>query len=162
MSEPLRHIALVADESDLVAALRQRADELNVSRSEIDAGARLPNGYTSKRLAVPQIKYYGRDAFWNTAESLGLAVLLVEDPNATARYARKMAKRSKPQAVTGPDHWRHARALSILQEIARKTGSEGARVKNQNTSKRRRKQIARHAAVIRWEQVKKAVKGQRA
>lgn len=157
---PLRIIAgPIADESDLVNALRARIEEANVSRSEIDQECDLPDGYTSKRLAWPQIKYYGKEAFWNTAERLGLAVILVEDPNATKRYAARMKRRSRPQALIGEAHWRHARTRSIMLEIARKNGEIGAQRYMIKVSKRRRKEIARNAAVIRWERVKAAVRG---
>lgn len=159
MNAPLRHVAgPIADESDLVNALRARMEELNISRSELDAELDLPGGYTSKRLTLPQMKYYGAEAFWNSAEALGLAVMLVEDPNARARYTARMKRRSRPQAISGEAHWRHARTTSILREIARKNGEEGARRYMLKVSKRRRKQIARNAAVVRWERVKSAVR----
>lgn len=159
MNAPLRTIAgPIADESDLVNALRARMEDVNVSRAELDAELDLPGGYTSKRLTLPQMKYYGRDAFWNTAEALGLAVILVEDPTAKARYAARMKRRSRPQAISGPDHWRNARTLSILREIASKNGELGAQRYMQKVGKRRRKQIARNAAVIRWERVRAAVR----
>lgn len=143
----------IADESDLVAALRARLEEINVSRAEVDAQCDLPAGYTSKRLAIPQIKYFGRDAFWDIAEAMGLAVVLVEDPNATARHAVRMKSRVKKYARIDNSHW-NARTLCIMRDIARKHGLEGARVKNIRTGKRRRKQIARRAAQIRWERAR--------
>lgn len=159
MNAPLRHVAgPIADESDLVNALRARLEELNISYAELDGELELPQGYTSKRLAWPQLKYYGKEAFWNSCERLGLAVMLVEDPVARKRYAAQMKRRSRPQAITGEAHWRHARTTSILREIARKNGEEGARRYMLKVSKRRRKEIARNAAVVRWERVKSAVR----
>lgn len=148
----------IADESDLVKALRARVEECNVSRAEIDEELGLTGGYTSKRLTIPQIKYYGKEAFWNTAEMLGLAVVLVEDPHARARYAAKMKRRSKPQAIIGGSHWRSAHTQSIITEIARNHGKNGAKARNEKLSARRRKQIARHAAQIRWSMFRKMLK----
>lgn len=180
MSEPLRHIALVADESDLVAAFRARLEEINVSRAELDAELDLPGGYTSKRLTLPkQMKYYGRDAFWNTAEALGLAVLLVEDPAAKARYAARMKRRSKPQAVTGSEHWRGKRVEAELRQRIYKIASTGGIARAAALSPERRaciasraakarhrkarqakKKMAKLANEIRWNAVKAAAKGE--
>lgn len=163
MNAPLRIIAgPIADESDLVNALRARVDEVNVSRAEIDAELDLPAGYASKRLTLPQVKYFGKDAFWNMAELLGLAVILVEDPHARQRYAARMKRRSKPQAVTGTDHWRNAKALGIVKEVARKTGSIGGKVKFYRMSKRQLRKHQRNAAAMRWATVKRVAKGARA
>jgi hypothetical protein len=84
---------MVADETDLIAAFRARLEEINVSRAEIDGELGLAGGYCSKRLVIPQIKYFGRDAFWNIAQSVGLVVGLFEDPHATKRYAARMKRR---------------------------------------------------------------------
>lgn len=149
----------IADESDLVVAFRARIEELNISRAEIDAELGLTGGYSSKRLTLPkQTKYYSPAAFWDTAELLGLAVVLVEDPHARARYASRMKRRSRPQAITGTDHWRHAKALGIVKEVARKTGSIGGKMKFYRMGKRQLRKHQQRAAIIRWERVKAAVK----
>lgn len=159
MNAPLRHVAgPIADESDLVAALRARLEEINVSRAEVDEECELPAGYTSKRLAVPQIKYFGRDAFWNIAEALGLAIVLVEDPAATQRHATRMKRRVKKYARFDNSHW-NARTESILRDIASKRGQNANKARNLKLGPRRRKQIARNAALIRWSDVKRVAKG---
>lgn len=92
MSE-LRQIAVIADELDVVRLVRARLDEFNASRLELDDMAELPAGYSSKRTCDPPLHYYGPEAFWNTLQALGIALIAVEDPAATARFAERMAKR---------------------------------------------------------------------
>lgn len=91
-------VAVVVDETSLVEALRARVDALNVSRAEIDRIAGLTPGYASKLLSVPPIKYFGpltaAPAFWAMVGCLGLAVQLVEDPAATARFSTKLEGRN--------------------------------------------------------------------
>lgn len=89
----MKVLAIITDEADLVAALRARAEELNVSRSEIDRVAGLPSGYAGKMLCIPPIKYAGPQSFWNVCGALGLAVQLVVDPATTAKFAGKMDQR---------------------------------------------------------------------
>lgn len=161
MNAPLRHVAgPIADESDLVNALRARIEELNISRSEIDAELDLPGGYASKRLTLPQVKYFGKDAFWNMAELLGLAVILVDDPHARDRYAARMRRRSRPQAVAGELHWRHTKALGMLHERAVKYGSIGGKVKFAKMTKKQLRRHQRRAILMRWDAVKRAARGE--
>lgn len=166
MTAPLRHVAgPIADESDLVNALRARMTELNISYAELDGELELPQGYTSKRLAWPQLKYYGKEAFWNSCERLGLAVMLVEDPVARKRYAAQMKRRSAPQAITGSAHWRAARMRAaipwlITKETARELGLLGAKARVASQSPSIRSKLARKAAKIRWNAVKAAANGE--
>ena len=89
---------MVADEVALIHALRARADELNVSRQEIDRVAGLTPGLASKLLSIPPIRYFGpltsSVAFWSMIGCLGLAVHLIEDEAAGARFSAQMDKRN--------------------------------------------------------------------
>jgi hypothetical protein len=151
----LRHLGMVADESDLVAILRARLEELNVSQAELDATLKLPGGYTGKRLAVPPLKHYGKDAWWNTCERLGIAVLLVVDPAATKRYANRMKRRDK-QYVRKDGHWGTARVREVMQEITRKNASKGGYARAAALSAERATCLARRAVNARWKRHRKA------
>lgn len=88
-------LAVVTDEVALVEALRKRADQLNVSRTELDRVSGMAPGYCAKLLCLPPMRYFGPQSFWNVAGAMGLAVLLVEDPVATARFSAKMQPRNR-------------------------------------------------------------------
>lgn len=159
MNAPLRHVAgPIADESDLVNALRARVEELNISRAEMDAELDLPGGYMSKRLTIPQLKYFGKEAFWNAAELLGLAVILVEDPHARDRHAARMKRRVRKYA-RGDNHYQNAKALGIVQDVARKQGSIGGKKRFSSMTKTQLRRHQREAANIRWNAIKAAVRG---
>ena len=87
---------LIGDYRTLVEACRARADELAISRSEIDRLGGLPAGYAGKLLgkdAVDDVGFRRKKSskkMWPVAlESmlgvLGLKILLIEDDAATAR-----------------------------------------------------------------------------
>jgi hypothetical protein len=72
----------------LVETFRQRADELELSRSEIDRIAGLPSGYAGKILSVgaaKKPKRMGMISLENMLATLGLKIILIEDEAATAR-----------------------------------------------------------------------------
>jgi hypothetical protein len=73
----------------LVETCRQRADELALSRLEIDRLAGLPAGYSGKLLDNPdsskEPKRMWPIAFEATLGALGLEVIVIEDPAGTAR-----------------------------------------------------------------------------
>jgi hypothetical protein len=70
---------------DLVEACRQRANELGLSRLEIDRIGGLPAGYAGKLLAVKCKKRLGPISLETMLGVLGLKILLIEDEAATAR-----------------------------------------------------------------------------
>src|ERR1700694_5285779 len=73
----------------LVETCRQRADELGISRMEIDLIAGLPAGYSGKLLgncdAAKKPKRMWPIALESVLGALGLKMILIEDEAATAR-----------------------------------------------------------------------------
>jgi hypothetical protein len=87
---------MISDYRGLVETCRARADELALSRSEIDRLGGLPAGYAGKLLgkaAVDDVSYPQKKRskkMWPVALEamlgvLGLKILLIEDDTATAR-----------------------------------------------------------------------------
>ncbi len=85
MDEP-RRLGIVRDYDELHALLRQRADELAVSRSELDDATKLADGYCGKLLGAGQVKGIGKVSLGPILDVLGLALIVVEDPAAMARH----------------------------------------------------------------------------
>ncbi|MCA1414472.1 hypothetical protein I6F30_25450 [Bradyrhizobium sp. NBAIM20] len=81
---------------ELIAALRDRRDELNISHETIDSISGMQSGYTSKLLAPKPIKNLGPVSFSSLLGALGLAVLVVEDPQAAARVRHLWQPRKRP------------------------------------------------------------------
>src|SRR4051812_2522950 len=79
---------LICDYRTLVETCRQRADELGISRLEIDRIGGLPSGYTGKLLGKGEgdkPKRLWPVSFEVILATLGLRVLLIEDEAATKR-----------------------------------------------------------------------------
>jgi hypothetical protein len=82
----------ISDYRTLVETCRARADELELSRAEIDRISGLPEGYSGKLLSKGHSEQSGKakKKMWPTSfelmlGALGLQVIIIEDPAATAR-----------------------------------------------------------------------------
>lgn len=79
---------LISDYAGLLEAFRERANELQISREGIDDIAGWADGYASKILAgagAKRRKVIGPLSLEPMLVTLGLKLILIEDPEATAR-----------------------------------------------------------------------------
>jgi hypothetical protein len=80
---------MISDYRGLIETCRQRADELGISRLEIDRIGGLPSGYAGKLLGRdgggPRQKKMWPVSLEAMLGTLGLKILLIEDEAATAR-----------------------------------------------------------------------------
>lgn len=162
MTAPIRSMP------ELIQALRARRDELQLTHETIDAVSGLQPGYTSKLLAPKPIKNLGPMSFEMLLGALGVAVVVVEDPEQIARVSRQWTKRRaplrKPLALPPPSISASISA-SIAQEIQvtpalqrllhnpewmKEIGIKGGKARGMKLSPRRRRQIAKKAAAVRW------------
>jgi hypothetical protein len=84
-------VRICADYSDVISALRDRTDELQISRGAIDAIAGLSEGYSAKLLSENPSKVLGPMSMGATLQTLGLRLMLIED---TAASQRTIARRT--------------------------------------------------------------------
>lgn len=82
---------------DLVLALRQRADELEISRATIDELAGVPDRYSNKVLSIKKVRRIGMETLAAFLGALSVKLVMVEDPIALARNRSRMVKRNKSQ-----------------------------------------------------------------
>jgi hypothetical protein len=80
---------------DLHAALRARAEQLDVPRETLDALTGLPNGYCAKILAPVPIRNLGRISFDAMLAVLGLKLIVTEDPEAMEKIGPRLVKRCR-------------------------------------------------------------------
>jgi hypothetical protein len=138
---------------DLHRIMRARADELEVSRLVLDETAGITSGHSSKLLAPRPMRRLGAVTMPAMLGALGLALVVVEDPEALARISRLPKRRStnvrhrdasEPMLPTknskGPPHPRRG-SVWAQQMNARRSAS---------LSRRKRSEIARQAARARW------------
>lgn len=71
-------------------------------------------------------------------------------PSDVNQRARQIAKLLTGETIEQPEPAR-SEVSSYLAEIGRKGGLKGGKVRSENLSARRRKQIAKQAALARWE-----------
>jgi hypothetical protein len=95
-------IAEVTDYSQFIHALRLRAEQLNIARTTIDSVSGMPSGYAGKLLSENPIRSLGRVSFGPVLQSLGLKLLIVEDPQALERVTSRLTKRRREMCRTRP------------------------------------------------------------
>jgi hypothetical protein len=76
---------LIATYDDVIDVFRARADELELSRLEIDRLSGLADGHSSHLLAKKYTQRLGPVSLLLMLDTLGLRLLVVEDPILTAR-----------------------------------------------------------------------------
>jgi hypothetical protein len=98
-----RVLATVTDYADLVGALRQRCDQLNVTFEQVDEVAGFCDRYTSKLLcpSARPLRKFGHVSLGVLLGALGLKLQLVEDPAALAR----VRDRYRPRKHARPRGW---------------------------------------------------------
>jgi hypothetical protein len=72
----------VRDYAGFVSALRDRVEQLNISRATLDAVSGLPSGYVGKILSPYARKKIGGISFGLLVHAAGLRMELVDDPDA--------------------------------------------------------------------------------
>lgn len=152
MGEP-RQIAVVRTYDDLVLAFRERAEELEYRRQTIDDIARLADGHSSKLLAYPPLKILGRVSLGPMLEALGLTIILMDNPEALAKFGQDRVKR-KPRGG-------HSKPLRIkngsldLLTVMRNLGSKGGNARKRKLSAKEQSELARRAIKSRWRGVRR-------
>lgn len=149
-----RILATWHNDADLAEACRRRADDLSMSYEEIDRIANLASGHTSKVLSVPQQQGFGPVSRFTIPWALQMKFGLVEAPEYTRQYVRRVTRAVR----RGKRHWRTAKTLSMIENLARKNGQRGAEVRMQKTTPKTRKRVARTAAKARWRKARLAMK----
>jgi hypothetical protein len=92
---------IVGDYHGLIEICRQRAAELEISRSGIDDLSGLPSGHAGKLLGKKQVKRMGALSLGLMLETLGLKMLIIEDDAATAHTLSRREPVSQNQQRFG-------------------------------------------------------------
>lgn len=159
MTPPIRSMP------ELIAALRARRDELQITHATIEDIGLLPDGYVSKVLGAKPIKNIGPKALEGLLYGLGAVLSLAPNPHLHKSVADKMAIKRKRPVKTGP----LSMPLSIQNEVPvvlqitpdlqrqlrdsefmRAIGKSGGKRRMKTMGKRARQRAASHAARMRW------------
>jgi hypothetical protein len=151
-----RPLAVVRDWHQFRQAFRDRCTELRVSRLTVDRIGRLPDGQASKLLSAVPDQGFGVRSLPAMLAAVGLALVVVEDAEATARIRPHLVPRNESQVHAD------ASALTLKREKRRakrrgkawRNNSEWGRVmaarRSLILSPNKRQRIARRAARARW------------
>ena len=171
MTDAPRQIAVVRDHDELVDALRARKDALGLSDQFVDETCFETAGHCNQVLGPSRRKNLGRKSLDGLLITLGCALVLVEDPErvrmmerqwerrvaynirATQRVSRSAVERVKPFIFSqyGRKGARRANAYATAAQASR-NGRKAARARARKLSARRRREIAKKAALARWAQ----------
>jgi hypothetical protein len=108
---------VVTDYRTLVEICHARADELSLSRSEIDRLSGLPEGFSGKILGkVDRVKKREYKRMWPVSLELmlgvlGLKILVIEDEAAAMRTLARRTPVQANQQRFGESHWRNTPKL---------------------------------------------------
>jgi hypothetical protein len=159
MTEPRILATGVTSYPQLVHALRERVQELRVAGETLDEASGLPKGYCAKLLSPRPARRLGMISLGSLLNTLGLQLAVLEDPVATRKYKHLLDKRNETVVrVLAVKSGRGKHTLTSVR-LLRKIASDGGAARAAKLGPRRRKQIARQAAVMRWDAVRAAAKG---
>src|ERR1700704_4485152 len=144
-----RQLGICQDYDGLHRILRDRAEELNVSRTTLDEAAGFTPGHASKLLAPRPLKKLGATTLGLMLQVMGLKLVVVEDVEALERISAKLIPREVPANVLSLS-WGRAKHLLVSKRWVKKNGRKGGEQRAKNLSPRRRRAIARKAAKARW------------
>lgn len=87
---------VITDMDALHEGFRDRVEELQATRLEIDAAGKLQPGYSAKLLCDPPIKSFGRESLPRMLKATGMALVLVIDDQRFAITKAQLSKRKRP------------------------------------------------------------------
>jgi hypothetical protein len=146
MSEQDRIIAHIREYGDFTAAIRKWITELDTNYACVNDLAGLQDGYLAKLIAKTPVRNFGPTSLSTVLGALCLKLILVVDTEKLEamrpRYVpRKKHAHANDDMPTKRTHY--LRKNSAFMSLLRQRGVL-------LISPQRRKQIARHAALIRW------------
>jgi hypothetical protein len=139
-------IAEVRTYFELLAALRERVDELNVSGKTLDALSGLTDGYFQKLIGIKPQRTLGPGMLDTVLATLGVKLLLIRDEEAEARLHATAAKLNQRLGERKGFQVRRPKTVVLTSASYRKLN----RLRLERLSPERRSEIARQAAQARW------------
>jgi hypothetical protein len=149
----LDFFAEIRELTDLNAAVRARAQQLCVSNATIDHVAGLQEGYASKLTAPMPIKHMGPVSFGPTMRTLGLRVIVIDDPEAFDAIKDRLNRKTRGPA---PPASAVNLAPQLMRFIMAEHGRQGMRRLHRSMTPKQRSESARRAANVRWARARTA------
>jgi len=93
----LPDVPMIHSMEELLAALRARRDQLQLTHERVDDIAGLSSGYFGKLMTQPPIKNLGWLSFGLCLDALGVALVMVENPEQIKRVESRWIPRERPR-----------------------------------------------------------------
>ncbi len=143
--DDMRLVGVAHDYAELHEILRKVVEKREISREQIDDIAGFPSGYASKLLSPIPMKFLGPISLNLILGTLGLAIAVVENPQAIEKMSRRYLRK----------HADRVRALTRHQTIEEMLSYRLYKVLRDRTKKARMAspvgpETARRAAMARW------------
>jgi hypothetical protein len=87
---------VISDWDALHEGFRDRVEDLQITRVEIDAAGKLQPGYAAKLLCDPPMKSFGKESLPRMLKATGMALVLVIDDERFAPVKERLTKRRRP------------------------------------------------------------------
>jgi hypothetical protein len=138
-----RVIATFGSYAEMLEAIRERVNELQIQGERFDDYAGLPTGYLSKLVGARPIRRLGMVSFAPVLSGLGLKCQFIEDQAATERLKNHIAPRNGSYVRATP-------SIVFTVRWFRNIGRKGAQARIDNSTAEQRQEWARRAAIARW------------
>jgi hypothetical protein len=89
-------LKIISTYDDLVEAVRERCDEMQMTRAELDHQAGLADGHAGKLLCPAHLKRFGIRSLGFVLGGIGCRLALIEDPAQAAKIRARMKPRERP------------------------------------------------------------------
>jgi hypothetical protein len=142
-AEPRRVLGEFDAYPGLLAALRARVAQLDISGERLDELAGLPRGYFQKLIGTRPVKRLGMQSLGDVFGALAIKAVLVEDHAALARISNRLVKRKYAVRAAGLH-------LEISHRFLRKIASMGGKARQAKLTPRQRSELGRKLANHRW------------
>ena len=109
---------------ELVNAVRDRCDEMGMTRNELDHQAGLADGHAGKLLCKSHLKRFGLRSLGFVLGGIGCKLALIEDPEQAAKIRARMKPRERPISV--PAQTPGARLGPLREGLATTASQYGA------------------------------------
>ena len=145
-AEPRRVLGEFDSYPGLVAALRARIGELDISGERLDELAGLPRGYFQKLVGTRPVKRIGMRSLSDVFGALAVRAILVEDEAALARISSRLVRRE--YAV--PSDTTQRITIELSRRHMRKIQEKGRAVRFAKMTPKERSELGRKLANHRW------------
>lgn len=102
MNAPMRVLGEASSYDDLIVICRDRADELGLTRMEIDRLGGLADGHAGKLLCLSTLKKLGHVSLGPMMGTLALRFVVVADDEQAAKILERREPRQRPVRTPQP------------------------------------------------------------